>query len=93
GLVINKMDILSGMDEVPVCVAYDGDQPVYRRMKGWATTDAPRAARRCPRKRRPYLDLIEENGLVINKMDILSGMDEVPVCVAYDGDQPVYRRM
>ena len=49
-----------GMDEVPVCVAYDGDQPVYRRMKGWATTDGADSRETLPKEAQAYLDLIEE---------------------------------
>ncbi|SEJ43383.1 Adenylosuccinate synthetase [Deinococcus reticulitermitis] len=61
GLVINKMDILSGMETVPVCVAYgSGGQPVYRQMKGWASTDGASSRETLPKEAQAYLDLIEE---------------------------------
>ncbi|MFC4639887.1 adenylosuccinate synthase [Deinococcus hohokamensis] len=61
GLVINKMDILSGMESIPVCVSYGSEgQPVYRHMKGWATTDGADSRATLAREAQAYLDLIEE---------------------------------
>ncbi|THF87762.1 adenylosuccinate synthase [Deinococcus sp. KSM4-11] len=61
GLVINKMDVLAGLETVPVCVAYDADgQPVMRQMKGWATTDGATSRATLAREAQAYLDLIEE---------------------------------
>ncbi|WP_155299238.1 adenylosuccinate synthase [Deinococcus kurensis] len=61
GLVINKMDILAGLDEIPVCVAYDADgQPVWKKMKGWATTDGADSRNTLATEAQAYLDLIEE---------------------------------
>lgn len=61
GLVINKMDILSGMETVPVCVAYGSEgQPVYKEMKGWASTDGAGSRETLPKEAQAYLDLIEE---------------------------------
>jgi adenylosuccinate synthase len=61
GLVINKMDILAGLDTIPVCVGYGSEgQPIYRQMKGWATTDGADSRQTLPREAQVYLDLIEE---------------------------------
>lgn len=61
GLVINKMDILSGLEEIPVCIAYDADgQPVYKRLKGWETTEGATSRETLPKEAQAYLDLIEE---------------------------------
>jgi adenylosuccinate synthase len=35
GLIVTKLDVLSGMDSVKVCVAYEGDRPVYEELPGW----------------------------------------------------------
>ncbi|MDL2345563.1 adenylosuccinate synthase [Deinococcus sp. MIMF12] len=61
GLVINKMDILAGLDTVRVCVAYGTEgQPVYRELPGWSTTDGAESRDTLPREAQAYLDLIEE---------------------------------
>ena len=61
GLVINKMDILSGLDSIPVCVGYGSEgQPIYKHMKGWATTDGAQSRDTLPKEAQAYLALIEE---------------------------------
>ncbi|WP_291423569.1 adenylosuccinate synthase [Deinococcus sp.] len=61
GLVINKMDILSGLDTIPVCVGYGSEgQPIMKQMKGWATTDGATDRGTLAREAQAYLDLIEE---------------------------------
>ncbi|MEF2279032.1 adenylosuccinate synthase [Deinococcus sp. YIM 134068] len=61
GLVINKMDILAGLETVKVCVRYDeGGQPVYRELPGWTTTDGASSRGTLPGEAQAYLDLIEE---------------------------------
>ncbi|WP_135229527.1 adenylosuccinate synthase [Deinococcus fonticola] len=61
GLVINKMDILSGLESIPVCVAYDSaGQPVYKHLKGWDTTDGATSRETLPKEAQAYLALIEE---------------------------------
>ena len=60
-LRINKMDILSGLDTIPVCTHYDADgQPVFKQMKGWNTTDGATSRDTLPGEAQAYLDLIEE---------------------------------
>lgn len=61
GLVINKMDVLAGIDTLKVATSYDSaGQPVYREMKGWATTDGATSRATLPAEAQAYLDLIEE---------------------------------
>ena len=61
GLVINKMDILGGLDTIPVCTGYDADgQPVFKQMKGWTSTDGVTSRATLPKEAQAYLDLIEE---------------------------------
>lgn len=35
GLIVTKLDVLSGFDELKVCVAYEDDQPVFETLPGW----------------------------------------------------------
>lgn len=61
GLVINKMDILGGLDTIPVCVAYGSSgEPIYKQMPGWTTTDGATSRQTLPKEAQAYLDLIEE---------------------------------
>jgi len=61
GLVINKMDILAGLETVKVCVGYGTEgQPVYRELPGWTTTDGADSRATLPKEAQAYLDLIEE---------------------------------
>lgn len=61
GLVINKMDVLAGLDTVKVAVAHDdAGQPIYREMKGWGSTALTSSRDTLPREAQAYLDLIEE---------------------------------
>ncbi len=61
GLVINKMDVLAGIDTLQVAVNYNAaGMPVYREMKGWATTDGAQSRDTLPAEAQAYLDLIEE---------------------------------
>ena len=61
GLVINKLDVLAGLESVPVCVGYDAaGGPVYKAMPGWASTEGAASRGTLPRQAQAYLDLIEE---------------------------------
>ncbi|MGI8746935.1 MAG: adenylosuccinate synthase [Deinococcus sp.] len=61
GLVINKLDVLAGLESVPVCLGYGSEgQPLYRSMPGWATTDGAGSRETLPKEAQAYLDLIEE---------------------------------
>lgn len=61
GLVINKMDILSGLESIPVCIGYGSEgQPIYRHMKGWSSTEGAQSRATLAKEAQAYLDLIEE---------------------------------
>lgn len=61
GLVINKMDILSGLDTIKVCVAHGSEgQPIYEELPGWDTTEGVSSRKTLPKQAQAYLDLIEE---------------------------------
>ncbi|PTA66796.1 adenylosuccinate synthase [Deinococcus arcticus] len=61
GLVINKMDILAGLDTIPVCVAYgQSGEPVMKHLPGWTTTDGATSRATLAGEAQAYLDLIEE---------------------------------
>jgi len=60
GLVVTKLDVLSGLDRVKVCVAYDDDRPVYREVPGWGPLEGLGRRDALPRQVLDYLELIEE---------------------------------
>ncbi len=73
-LAVTKLDVLTGLDELQVCVAYDTPQgrvrelpiddlahakPVYEKMAGWRETlGAARTLAALPAAARTYLDMI-----------------------------------
>ncbi|MGB0513445.1 MAG: adenylosuccinate synthase [Wenzhouxiangellaceae bacterium] len=73
GLCVTKLDVLDGLDEVRVCVAYEGVtqfpqgaeewacvRPVYRSMPGWSgDTRGITRAEDLPAAARDYLDRVE----------------------------------
>ncbi len=61
GLVINKLDVLAGLETVKVCVRHDdAGEPVYREMRGWASTEHVTSRETLPKEAQTYLDLIEQ---------------------------------
>ncbi len=60
GLVVTKLDVLSGLDTVKVCVAYDGDRPRYEEVAGWGPLDGLSQRSALPRQVLDYLHLIEK---------------------------------
>ncbi len=60
GLVVTKLDILSGLDRVKVCVAYEDGRPVYREVPGWGPLEGLGRRDALPREVLDYLELIEE---------------------------------
>lgn len=60
GLVVTKLDVLSGLDTIPVCVAYDGQRPIYRELDGWGELRGLGERQRLPQAVHRYLELIEE---------------------------------
>jgi len=67
GLVVTKLDILSGLDPVKVCVGYrsnhrqDDGEPVYESMPGWKEAlSGIRDLKKLPKNARDYLARIEK---------------------------------
>ena len=76
GLALTKLDVLTGLDEIKVCVAYDTPNgrtkdfplddldratPVYESFAGWKEDLAPaRALKDLPANARTYLDFVEK---------------------------------
>ena len=59
GLVVTKLDILSGFDSLKVCTEYDGDQPVYKDVAGWGNLVGLGSREALPKDVIRYLELIE----------------------------------
>ncbi len=61
GLVVTKLDVLSGMDRLKVCVAYDASgAPVWTELPGWGDLHGLGTRAALPSAVTDYLDLIEE---------------------------------
>jgi adenylosuccinate synthase len=59
GLVVTKLDVLSGLETVKVCVAYEGGAPVYEDMPGWGALDGLAEREALPGEVLAYLERIE----------------------------------
>lgn len=61
GLVVTKLDVLSGLDEVKVCVDVDAHgAPVYRSLPGWGDLHGLGSRDALPRPVLDYLHLLED---------------------------------
>jgi adenylosuccinate synthase len=60
GLVVTKLDVLSGLDSVKVCMAYEDGRPVYREVPGWGPLEGLGRREALPREVLDYLELIEQ---------------------------------
>ena len=66
GICLTKLDVLDGLDEVKVCVAYDdpdaeNPQPIYETMPGWKdNTVGVQEMDGLPTNARAYIDHLEE---------------------------------
>jgi adenylosuccinate synthase len=73
GIALTKLDVLSGLPEVRICVAYrtpagetrdfpiddlDRAQPVYLTLPGWSAVDHARSLADLPEPARAYVDLV-----------------------------------
>ena len=59
GLVVTKLDVLSGLDTLKVCTAYEEGKPVYKEMPGWGDLKGLGRRDALPKELGKYLDLIE----------------------------------
>lgn len=60
GLVVTKLDVLSGMDLVKVAVDHDANGPVYQELPGWGELKGLPSREALPATVHDYLALIEE---------------------------------
>ncbi len=59
GLVVTKLDVLSGLDTLKVCTAYENGAPVYKEMPGWGDLRGLGRRDALPKEVGEYLELIE----------------------------------
>ena len=60
-LCLTKLDVLDGLERIPLCVGHDGDRPLYDEMPGWASPCAGvRDWDELPPEARRYVERIEE---------------------------------
>ena len=59
GLVVTKLDVLSGLECVNVCTAYEQGQPVYTSLPGWGELKGLGEREALPKEVTDYLELIE----------------------------------
>ncbi len=61
GLVINKMDVLAGLEQIPVCTGYGSSgEAIIKMMPGWDSTEKATSRETLPKAAQAYLELIEE---------------------------------
>jgi adenylosuccinate synthase len=59
GLVVTKLDVLSGLSTVKVCVDHDRGRPVYEELPGWGDLRGLGSREALPKEVLDYLSLIE----------------------------------
>ena len=98
-LAITKLDILSDIDEIKVCIGYkeeDGSEinhfpsslsylakcsPVYRKFKGWSSSDIDISKGIIPNQMKTFLDFISEKlNIPISIVSLGPGRDETIIC-------------
>ncbi len=98
GIALTKLDVLSGLSEVRVCVAYRtpaGEtrdfpiddlaraEPVYQTLPGWGPVDGARSLGDLPASARAYVDLVvRESGCPLFLLSV--GPDRAATIVARD---------
>jgi len=59
GLIVTKLDVLSGLETIKVCSAYRDGRPVYQELPGWGDLCGLGSREALPQALREYLELIE----------------------------------
>lgn len=59
GLIVTKLDVLSGLQTLKVGIAYKHGQPVYQELPGWGDLRGLGSREALPHELREYLELIE----------------------------------
>lgn len=60
GLIVTKLDVLSGLETVKVCTAYEDGQPIYDELPGWGELKGLGTRDALPREVLNYLERIEQ---------------------------------
>jgi adenylosuccinate synthase len=63
GIVITKLDVLTGIDKIKVCTNYDSSgRPVYKEFEGWKEDlSAAKKIEDLPKAARAYVDFIKKS--------------------------------
>jgi adenylosuccinate synthase len=86
GLVVTKLDVLSGLDVVKVCVAHEGGVPVYEELPGWGDLRGLGSREALPREVLDYLDLIERaTGVPVDMFSTSPDRDDTYGTVRWEG--------
>lgn len=59
GLIVTKLDVLSGLETLKVCIAYRHNRPVYQELPGWGDLRGLGSREALPLELKCYLELIE----------------------------------
>lgn len=57
--MVTKLDVLSGLEEVQICTAYQDGEPVYEKMAGWGDLQGLGSRDALPQQVLDYLSRIE----------------------------------
>ncbi len=60
GLILTKLDVLSGLDSIKVCIEYKNNTPVFKEVAGWGKLKGLGKREALPKEVLEYLDLIED---------------------------------
>ena len=84
GLALTKLDVLDAFERIALCVAHDGERPVYETMPGWQeSTAGMNALAQLPDTARAYIERIE--ALTGVPVDLVStGQDRAATAIVRD---------
>jgi adenylosuccinate synthase len=86
GLVVTKLDVLSGLDEVRVCVAHEPSGPVYETMRGWGDLRGLGSRDALPGEVHAYLARLEEaTGVPVSMFSTSPDRDDTYGAVDWGG--------
>jgi adenylosuccinate synthase len=86
GLVVTKLDVLSGLDEVKVCVEHHGETPVYESLPGWGDLRGLGSRDALPSEVLDYLGLVEGvTGVAVSMFSTSPDRDDTYGAVDWGG--------
>lgn len=59
GLIVTKLDVLSGFDNIKVCTEYRDNTPIFKNMSGWGNLQGLGKRESLPKEVLEYINLIE----------------------------------